>query len=34
MTSLFTDLRCNDRLAGAHLAEPRPRHRAVLARGS
>ena len=34
MTSLFTDPRCNDRLARAHLAEPRPRHRAVLAHGS
>ena len=34
MTSLFTDPRCNDRLAGAHLAEPRPRHRTVLAHGS
>ena len=34
MTGLFTDPRCNDRPAGAHFAEPRPRHRAVLAHGS
>ena len=34
MANLFTDPRSNDRPAGAHFAEPRPRHRAVLARGS
>ena len=34
MANLFTDPRSNDRPAGAHFAEPWPRHRAVLARGS
>ena len=34
MANLFTNPRSNDRPAGAHFAEPRPRHRAVLARGS
>ena len=34
MANLFTDPRCNDRPAGAHFAEPRPRHRAVLAHRS
>ena len=34
MTGLFTDPRSNDRPAGAHFAEPRPRHRAVLTHGS
>ena len=34
MANLFTNPRSNDRPAGAHFAEPRPRHRAVLARES
>ena len=34
MTSLFTDPKGNNHAAGAHFAEPRPRHRTVLAHGS
>ncbi len=34
MTSLFTDPKGSNRAVGAHFAEPRPRHRAVLVHGS